>query len=172
MMYNYTVILENWRLFMKKFLIPISGLIATGFVSSSLSFANTESQKKDTKNETLAEIYGKFKVSEGKNDNKSDGNENKNTKTTITQTTQIVKEEQPKSWWGKIKNLFTLKAGFLAGIAYSTFATGSIAILAETVGLTKFAEKKLGIDKTVAATTIISSGVLGAFASVVEFALK
>ena len=157
---------------MKNFFIPISGLIATGFVSSSLSFANTESQKNDTKNETLAEIYGKFKVSEGKDSNKSDGNESKNTKTTITQTTQIVKEEQSKSWWDKLQKIKTITFGILAYVGYTAFAVGGVAVTAETVGLTKFAKNKLGIDETVARNTIIGSGVLGATAAVAEFLMK
>lgn len=157
---------------MKNFLIPISGLIATGFVTSSLGFADTETQKKDTKNETLTEIYGKFKVSEGKDANKSDGNESKNTKTTITQTTQIVKEEQPKSWWDKLQKIKTITFGILAYVGYTAFAVGGVAVAAETVGLTKFAENKLGIGKDVAQATVIGSGILGATAAVAEFLMK
>lgn len=157
---------------MKNFLIPISGLIATGLVTSSLGFADAETQKKDTKNETLTEIYGKFKVSEGKDANKSDGNESKNTKTTITQTTQIVKEEQPKGFWGKLKELKTMTLGILGSVSYSLFGIGGVALAAETVGLTKFAKNKLGIDENVARSTIIGSGILGAAASVVEYVTK
>ena len=136
------------------------------------TFADTEIQKEDTKNETLAEVYGKFRVSEGKDANKNNNNDNKNTKTTITQTTQIVKEEQPKGWWGKLQKIKTITFGILAYVGYTTFAVGGVSLAAETVGLTKFAKNKLGIDETVARNTIIGSGVLGATAAVAESLMK
>lgn len=94
------------------------------------------------------------------------------TKTTITQTTKVTQEKGSPSFLSRIKNLATFATGAVAAVGYSIFSAVGVALLAETVGLTKVAENYLGIAKEVAQTVIASSGMLGATSAVIENFVK
>ena len=98
--------------------------------------------------------------------------DNSTTKTTITQTMQITKQKADQGFYTKIKNLGTLAFGAIGVISYAIMAPTAVALLAETMGLTKVAENYLGIEKNVAQTVIVSTGVVGATAAVLESVLK
>lgn len=145
---------------MKSFLIPISGLIATSLTVSSVSFAESKGEKESPQKEKSTEIYSGFGLKVKQSENLNEG-EGQNTKTTITQTTKIVKERRPKSWWEK---MLSPKLLIACVVGYSLFAGTSFGIAAETIGISKMGTNWLGIEKKISEILTISFGIVGAFA--------
>ena len=98
--------------------------------------------------------------------------DNSATKTKITQTTRVTKQKGSQGFYTKMKNLSTFTFGAIGVISYAIMAPTAVVLLAETMGLTKVAENYLGIEKNVAQTVIVSTGLVGATAAVLESALK
>lgn len=159
---------------MRNFMIPISGLVAVSCTAtSSVSFAEeTDKEDLDNENQNEGAFVTETYVTTGYKGRESFNEADESANKTITQTTKIVKEKEPDNWFSRLKNIKTLALGVLASVGYTAFAVGGVALSTETIGLTKFAENKLGIDKSVAQTTVIGSGILGATAAVVEYIIK
>ena len=139
---------------MKNFSIPISGLIATSLTVSSVSFAENKDTKKNPEKEISTKIYSGIKINQNENVER-----NQNTKNVITQTTKIVENKKPGSWW---QDWLSLKLLAASVVGYTAFMWTSVGVAGEYKMATDVVTKWIGLPREIARVLTAVFGATGA----------
>ena len=129
--------------------------------------SNENSDKKSKKNNEKENL-----TNSKKNENPDKKSKKDNTKENLPKLSKKENSNKTEeSFFSIFKRLKTIKASFAGVLAFAGFSATSIALTAETVGLSKIGTK-LGVEKDTANFITIGTGVAATVLVIAEFLMK